>query len=51
MWNALRKMDHHTVRAFVEEPHPKEFAKMLEEMFSGTVTEPIKPHRFDKFNV
>ena len=51
MWKALRKMDHHTVRAFVQEPHPNEFAKMLEEMFSGIVTEPVKPHTFDKFDV
>ena len=46
MWNALRKMDYHTVKTFVQEPHPNEFAKMLEELFSGIVTEPIKPDIF-----
>ena len=46
MWNALRKMDYHTVKTFVQEPHPNEFAKMLEELFSGIVTEPVKPDIF-----
>ena len=46
MWNALRKMDHHTVKTFVQEPHPNEFAKMSEELFSGIVTEPVKPDIF-----
>ena len=43
---ALRKMDYHTVKTFVQEPHPNEFAKMLEELFSGIVTEPVKPDIF-----
>ena len=46
MWNALRKMDYHTVRTFVQEPHPNEFAKMLAELLSGIVTEPVKPDIF-----
>ena len=46
MWNAFRKMDHHMVKTYVQEPHPNEFAKMLEELFSGIVTEPVKPDTF-----
>ena len=42
LWNALRNMDYHTVKTFVQEPHPNEFAEMLEELFSGIVTEPVK---------
>ena len=30
------------MKTFVQEPHPNEFAKMLEELFSGIVTEPVK---------
>ena len=46
MWNALRKMDHHMVKTFAQEPHPNEFAKMLEELFGGIVMEPVKPDSF-----
>ena len=46
MWNALRKMDYHTVKTFVREPHPNEFAKMLAELFPGIVTERVKPDIF-----
>ena len=34
------------VKTFVQEPHPNQFAKMLEELFSGIVTEPVKPDAF-----
>ena len=43
MWSALRTMDHHMVKTSAQEPHPNEFAKMLEELFGGIVTEPFKP--------
>ena len=34
------------VKTFAQEPHPNEFAKMLEELFGGIVTEPVKPQSF-----
>ena len=46
MWNALHKMDYHTVKTFVQEPHPNEFSKILEELFNGIVTEPVKANTF-----
>ena len=46
MWSALRKIDHHMVRTFAQEPYPNEFAKMLEELFGGIVMAPDKPHSF-----
>ena len=46
MWSALPKMGHHMVKTFPQEPHPKEFAKMLEELFGEIVVEPVKVDRF-----
>ena len=34
------------MKTFVQETHPNEFAKMLGELFSGIVTEPVKPDIF-----
>ena len=42
MWTALRKTDRHIVGTRTS----PQFAKMLEELFSGIVTEPIKPDTF-----
>ena len=46
MCSALRKMDHHMVKTLAQEPHPNEIAKMLEELFGGIITEPVKPNSF-----